>query len=105
MIIELIYYFLHTVISVGFGMSSYNVQENAGTVDDLVFVIKLNDMQSERILNVLLDVSVVGTAERGQLLCYIVLVPALLSPWKKRRSGNKTIATPVYPSTLNNSLH
>ena len=69
-IIELIlYYFLHTVISVGFEMSSYNVQENAGTVDDLVFVIKLNDMQSERILSVQLDVSVVGTAERGQLPC------------------------------------
>ena len=57
------------MISVGFEMSSYNVQENAGTVDDLVFVIKLNDMQSERILSVQLDVSVVGTAERGQLPC------------------------------------
>ena len=68
MIIEL-KCFLHTVISVGFGMSSYNVQENAGTVDDLVFVIKLNDMQSERFLSVQLDVSVVGTADIGQLPC------------------------------------
>ena len=58
-------YLIPAAISLGFEKAAYTVQEDAGTLDNFVFVIKENEKQTEQVLNILLHEGA-SIAEKGQ---------------------------------------
>ena len=52
-------------IFLGFEEPAYVVNEDAGVLDDVVFIIKENGRMSEQFLPVLMQLSVAGRAEEG----------------------------------------